>query len=93
MIAISCEDISISFGAETILENVSFSINEGDKLGIVGVNGAGKSTLVKIISGEYRQDTGNVYISKDKTVGFLDQDIGFDSENTLIDEMYFAFRN
>ena len=40
MIAISCEDISISFGAETILENVSFSINDGDKLGIVGVNGA-----------------------------------------------------
>jgi len=91
MIAISCEDISISFGAETILENVSFSINDGDKLGIVGVNGAGKSTLVKIISGEYAQNNGNVYISKDKTVGFLDQDVGFDSENTLIDEMYSAF--
>ena len=91
MIALSCEDITLAFGADTILEHVSFSINDGDKLGIVGVNGAGKSSLLKVITGEYRAESGSVYISKDKTVAMLSQNVGMESENTVIDEMYSAF--
>ena len=91
MISLSCEDITLAFGADTILEHVSFSLNEGDKLGIVGVNGAGKSSLLKVITGEYRAESGSVYISKDKTVAMLSQNVGMESDNTVIDEMYAAF--
>ncbi len=74
MIAITVEDLSLSFGTKVVLENVSFSLDESDKLGIIGVNGCGKSTLFKLISGELSADRGNVYISKDKSVGILRQD-------------------
>ena len=50
MISVNCENLSLSFGAETVLENVSFALNEGDKLGIIGVNGAGKSSLFAMIT-------------------------------------------
>ena len=53
MIILSCNNLNKSFGVDSILENASFTINEGDKVGIVGVNGTGKTTLFKIISGEY----------------------------------------
>ena len=55
MISISCENISMSFGSDEIIKRVSFALNDGDKLGIVGVNGAGKTTLFRIITGEYIQ--------------------------------------
>lgn len=93
MISISCDNIGLSFGVEVILERISFSLNEGDKLGIVGVNGAGKSSLFKVITGEYKSDAGDVYISKGKTVGVLDQYIGFESSNTILDEMLHSFDN
>ena len=91
MISISCDHLSLSFGVDVILEDVSFSLNDGDKLGIVGVNGAGKSTLFKLITGEYRQDTGSVYIARDKTVGFLEQNTGLVSDKTIFEEMLLSF--
>ena len=60
MISISCDNLKLSFGIDVILESVSFSLNEGDKLGIVGVNGAGKSTLFRLITGEYQPDSGAI---------------------------------
>lgn len=92
MIAISCDNLSLSFGVETVLDGVSFSLNEGDKLGIVGVNGAGKTSLFRIISGEYTADSGSVFISKDKTIGVLGQDLDITGDNTLIEEMLLTFR-
>ena len=91
MIAISCDDLSLSFGTDLLFEKVSFSLNEGDKLGIVGVNGAGKSTLFKMIAGLMSSDSGGVYISKDKTVGYLAQNPDFESDNTVLGEMLDAF--
>ncbi|MGM9636348.1 MAG: ATP-binding cassette domain-containing protein [Eubacteriales bacterium] len=91
MISMSCEGISLSFGILTILDNISFSINEGDKLGVVGVNGAGKSTLFRILLGEITPDKGKVYLAKDKTVGFLAQNAKYESDKTLLDEMLLAF--
>ncbi len=91
MIAISLSDVSLEFGTDVILDKISFSLNEGDKLGIVGVNGAGKSTLFKIITGEYSPTDGSIYISKDKTVGFLEQNTGLEGENTVLDEMLASF--
>ncbi len=90
MISLGCDKISLSFGVDTILDNISFSLNEGDRLGIVGVNGAGKSSLFKIITGEYK-DCGEVYISKGKTVGILHQNAVSDSSLTLYGELLSAF--
>ena len=73
MTAISINNLSFSFGIKPILKNVSFSLEEGDKMGIIGVNGCGKSTLMSLILGELEPDEGNVYISKEKSVGVLTQ--------------------
>ena len=91
MIAISLSDVTLEFGTDVILDRVSFSLNEGDKLGIVGVNGAGKSTLFKIIAGEYQPTSGSVYISKDKTVGMLEQNTGLEGDSTILDAMLDSF--
>ncbi len=87
MISINCDNITLSFGVDVILDRISFSLNDGEKLGIVGVNGAGKSSLVKVITGEYQPDSGNVYIAKGKTVGVLDQYVNFEAESTVFEEM------
>jgi len=92
MIAISCDNINLSFGVETVLDSISFSLNEGDKMGIVGVNGAGKTSLFRIITGENTTDSGSVYISKDKSVGILGQNLDFTGDNTLIYEMLLTFK-
>ncbi len=95
MTGISVESLSWGRGTNIILENVSFSLEEGDKLGIIGVNGCGKSTLFKLITGEYTPDSGNVFISKDKTVGILTQDGAFEESSlcgeSVIEQMYAAF--
>ncbi len=91
MTAISCDKLSLSFGIDIILEDVSFALNEGDKLGIVGVNGAGKSTLFKCITGEYEPSDGAIYIARDKTVGLLEQNTGLESDKSIYDEMLLSF--
>ena len=94
MIALSVSDVTLSFGAEKILEGVSFSVNDGDKLGVVGVNGAGKTSLLKIIAGIYEADTGAVYIQKGHTVGLLEQNpdlSALPSEMAVLEYMYTAF--
>ena len=91
MISVNCENLSLSFGAETVLENVSFALNEGDKLGIIGVNGAGKSSLFAMITGKYQPTSGEVFISKGKIVGILEQNIEYDSSRTILDEAINTF--
>ena len=91
MTAISLSGVSLEFGTDVILDNISFSLNEGDKLGIVGVNGAGKSTLFKIIRGEYTPTDGSVYISKDKSVGMLEQNTGLEGDCTVLEGMLESF--
>ena len=84
---LSCSNISKSFGTDVILKDISFHINEYDKCAIVGINGAGKSTLLKIIAGEMTADSGQVFISKDKTLGYLSQTQNLDPANTIYDEV------
>ena len=84
---LSCHNISKSFGVESILENVSFLINEHEKAAIVGINGAGKSTLLKIIIGELSADTGEVIFAKGTTFGYLSQHQDLVSERSVYDEM------
>ena len=65
MIVLSASELGKSYGTEVILEGVSFHINAGDRVGIVGRNGAGKTTLLNMLTGELAFDDGNFFISKD----------------------------
>ena len=98
MIAINVSDLTLRFGTTSVLEKVSFSLEENDKLGIIGANGSGKTSLFKLITGEYEAESGEVYISKGKTVGILSQYGAFDADesqgfvgDTAIDHMLAAF--
>jgi ATP-binding cassette subfamily F protein 3 len=91
MIALSVNDITLEYGTDVILDKINFSINEGDRLGIVGVNGAGKSTLLKIICGSITPTDGNVYIGKGKNVAMLEQNAMLFSESSVFEEMLHAF--
>jgi len=97
MIVLNIDHLSLSFGITPILRDVTFALNEGDRLGIIGTNGCGKSTLFRLILGELPPDNGNVYIAKSKTIGILRQDDAFqdfdgaDGAATALEVMYRSF--
>ena len=80
MIVLTTTDLTLRFGTATVLEKVSFSVDERDKLGIIGVNGSGKSSLFKLLTGEYEPTEGEVFLSKGKTMGILTQEGAFDED-------------
>ena len=83
------ENISKSYGDRVLFENISFNINEGDKIALVAPNGTGKSSLLKILAGvEHSDRGGEVKFMKDIRVAFLDQDMTFDPKRTIFDEVY-----
>lgn len=91
MIVLNCNNIGFSYGTDTIIKNISFSLQQNDKAGLVGVNGAGKSTLFKIITGELHQEEGDLFISKDLVLGYLRQNAALNTENTLWEELLEVF--
>ncbi|MFZ5354324.1 MAG: ABC-F family ATP-binding cassette domain-containing protein [Bacillota bacterium] len=93
MIVLSAKDIKKSYGIEVIIENISFTVQDGDKVGIIGLNGAGKSTLFKILTGELDRDEGEIYIGKNSRLGYMSQDFDFDSENNIWEEMLTVFED
>ena len=84
---LSCSNISKTFDDNMVLSNCSFHVEDHEKAAIVGINGAGKSTLLKIIMKQLSADTGDVVISKDKTIGYLAQYQDIDTDNTIYDEL------
>lgn len=91
MIIFSGKDIKKSYGIDVIIENATFTVQEGDKIGVVGVNGAGKSTLFKILTRELEKDEGDIYKGKDINISYMSQDFDFDSESSIWDEMQKVF--
>lgn len=82
---ISFDNVSKSYGQRVLFENVTFNINKGERIGLVGRNGHGKTTLMRIITGEEEQDSGKVSIPKNYKIGFLKQHIKF-SKPTVVEE-------
>lgn len=84
---LQCSHIDKSFVAEDILKDVSFHVNDNEKVAIVGVNGSGKSTILKIIMGMEKADAGDVILPGTVTVGYLAQNQDYDSDKSIFDEM------
>lgn len=83
--------LSKSFGSIDVLKDIQMQINEKERIGLIGPNGAGKSTLLKIITGELLPDSGEVIFGKKVQIGYLAQDTGLTSQNTIWDELLMVF--
>ena len=89
---LNVHQLTISFQGEDLFENISFRLQSGNRVGLIGKNGAGKSTLLKIISGELEYNSGQIsFEKKDLKTGFLKQDIDFVYGRTILEETYEAF--
>jgi len=88
---VSVQSLSINFGQRNLFTNLSFFIGEKDRIGLIGKNGAGKSTLMKIIAGRIGATSGQVLIPKEKTIGYLPQEMEHEEEASIIDEASRAF--
>ncbi|MGB1349582.1 MAG: ABC-F family ATP-binding cassette domain-containing protein [Flavobacteriaceae bacterium] len=89
---LNVHQLTISFQGEDLFENISFRLQSGNRVGLIGKNGAGKSTLLKIISGELEYNSGQIsFEKKDLKIGFLKQDIDFVYGRTILEETYEAF--
>lgn len=86
-------EVSKQFVGQSILEKISFTIDNKDKIGLIGLNGAGKSTIIKIMLGKERIDSGNVFVNNNIIIGYLSQNHDFeDQKNTIIEELYTVFK-
>lgn len=88
---VSFNKASLFFGGRAIFNEISFQINPGDRIGLVGRNGAGKSTLLKLIAGDYSLDEGSKNMAKEMRIGFLRQDLAMDMEKSIMQIARSAF--
>jgi len=93
MVSLSINNLKKTYGVDVIFDNVSFTINEREKVGIVGKNGAGKTTLFNIIADIEKADSGDIFIAKDSNVGYMSQNVNISSEKTVIEEVLTVFED
>ncbi|GAK93642.1 ABC transporter ATP-binding protein [Nonlabens ulvanivorans] len=89
---LNIHDLHVSFGGEPLFEEITFRLNGGNRVGLIGKNGAGKSTLLKVIAGDLEYDQGQLAMEKGTSIGFLRQDIDFEKGRTVLEEAYTASR-
>ena len=89
---ISVSNLSLYFGGQDVFNNISLSINKGDRIGLVGKNGAGKSTLLNLLSRKITPNLGNLNISNNLKIGYLNQDSDFIDGLSIIDEAQTVFK-
>ena len=88
---LNIHNLTVTFGGEDLFSQISFKVDKGDRIGLIGKNGAGKSTMLKIISGDIPKDGGTLALEKEVKIGFLRQDIDFIQGRTVLEESYQAF--
>lgn len=88
---LSVQNMTVSFGGESLFSDISFRLATGDRVGLVGKNGAGKSTLLHLIAKDQEPTSGSISKEKDIRLGFLRQDIDFEKGRTVLEEAYQAF--
>lgn len=91
MIILSLQGINKSFGSNTVLKDASLTLQNGERMGLVGVNGSGKSTLMKIIAGIEQADAGTISIQKGLRLGYLSQQSELDGEETVLETVNHVF--
>ncbi|HPO47899.1 MAG: putative ABC transporter ATP-binding protein YheS [Bacteroidetes bacterium ADurb.Bin057] len=89
---VSIEQVSMTFGKEPLFENISFLINDKEKIVLIGRNGAGKTTLLKLLSGQLQPSSGRIVLSKEMTIGYLPQHMALNSGRTVLEEAELAFQ-
>lgn len=90
---ISCENMSFGFQGDSLLEHVTFSLGETDRVGLIGGNGEGKTTLIRLILGELEAESGVVFRKNGIKIGYLAQNGGYDSEKAVFEEMQSIFES
>ena len=94
MIVISANNLTKEYdGSNLVLDRVSFAVNGGERIGIIGINGAGKTTLLRMLAGQLPHDGGDFFVSSELKIGYLEQDGGFDSQRTVIEEVRKIFEH
>ena len=88
---VSVNNLSLYFGGQDIFKDISFMVNKGDKIGLVGKNGAGKSTLLKVLAKEQSPNNGNVSVPNSTVIGYLMQDLDFEDGRTVLEEAQTSF--
>ncbi|MDC3276285.1 ATP-binding cassette domain-containing protein [Flavobacteriaceae bacterium] len=87
----NANQITVSFGGETIFNEISFRLGKGDRVGLIGKNGAGKSTLLRLMAKESIPTSGSFVLEKNCKVGYLPQDLDFKNGRSVLEEAYLAF--
>ncbi|MFY9610408.1 MAG: ABC-F family ATP-binding cassette domain-containing protein [Blastocatellia bacterium] len=90
MTIISLEDIAMGYGPRRLFEGVSFGLDEGDRVGLIGLNGSGKSTLLRIIAGREQPEKGRAIVAGERVVAYLPQNPPFDPDQTVLDAVFTA---
>ncbi len=85
---INVEKVSKSYVEKILLNNISFGINEGDKIGFIGINGTGKTTLLKILAGIEEPDSGKIIRNNNINIEYLPQNIDFDPSAKVIEQVF-----
>lgn len=88
---LSAEHLSINFGSRQLLENVNFYLNDGDKVGIIGINGTGKSTFLRVLTGVIEPDGGTVARDPNVQISFLPQNPAMDEQATVLEQVFLSF--
>ncbi len=92
MLVLSCSNLRKTYVVDTILDNLSFNVEDGDKIGLIGLNGSGKTTLFNILAGELDYDRGELYVRKGIKIAYLKQHTKIQSSNSLFQECLTVFK-
>ena len=86
MAVLSVQELNKSYGIKPVLKGISFQVNQGDKIGIIGGNGVGKTTLFRLLTGQEEPDFGKISLKGDLRLGYLAQNVHIESDNSVFEE-------